>query len=419
MKKVQMEFSDEEMEILQAYSKYDVAEKMNIGISTAEKLKWCINNGDVVESAPPSEEDEFLDKYIEREGKSKQRLQDNLRISRKHIREKNRNENALTALNESLKEILSTNPPTKWTRKLGSPLPDAEGVGVIQLSDLHMNELVELTNNRFDFDVASKRLQYLAKRAKKRFKDENVTNVLIVGTGDWINSDRRIDEILNMATNRTKAMLLTVMLIEQFILDIATDFSVEFASITGNESRVRDKHAYGDMVCTDNYDYSIHQTLKLLFRENDRVQFIDMDDPREGIINVCGHNLMILHGDTIGQNTIHKRVSQIKSKIASKYGIIVDYVIWGHIHSAYCSETFSRSGSLVGANNFSDDALALESKASQNIYIFKKNYIEPTMIDLQDPVDVEGYNIDDTLKAYNTKSAQKAIKYNIHKSDIN
>jgi predicted phosphodiesterase len=412
-----MDLEEDVFEVVLGSSKYDISDKLDIALSTAEKLKYLVNNGEVSDVAEMStDEQELTDKFIASQNKAKQRLQDNLRITRKTIRDDARVENAIEEHCSEIHKLLVDKPPHKWKHDLGEPLPDTDGVGVIQLSDLHMNELVEMEGNRYDFKVASKRLQYLAKRAKKRFKDENVSKVLIVGTGDFINSDRRIDELLNMATNRSKAEILTVMILEQFVLDIAEDFEVEVASITGNESRVRDKHSYSSAIATDNYDYTIFQILKLLFRDNDRITFIELDDPREGIINVNGHNLMIMHGDTIGQNTIHKTVAQIKSKMLSKYGVKVDYIVWGHIHSCYMSELFARSGSLVGANSYSDDALHLESVASQNIYIFKKNYIEPTMIDLQNPVDVVGYHIEDTLEAYNVKSASKAKSYNIYKS---
>jgi predicted phosphodiesterase len=412
-----MDLEEDVFEVVLGSSKYDISDKLDIGVSTAEKLKYLVNNGEVADVAELNEiDDEVMDKFLASQNKAKQRLQDNLRITRKTIRDDARVENAIEEHCDSIRQLLVDKPPHTWKRELGESLPDAEGVGVIQLSDLHMNELVEMENNRYDFKVASQRLQYLAKRAKKRFKDENVTKVVIVGTGDFINSDRRIDELLNMATNRSKAEILAVMILEQFVLDIAEDFEVEIASITGNESRVRDKHAYSEAIATDNYDYTIFQILRLLLRDNDRVTFIDLDDPREGIININGHNLMIMHGDTVGQNTIHKTVAQIKSKMLAKYGVKVDYIVWGHIHSCYVSELFARSGSLVGSNSYSDDALHLESRASQNIYIFKKNYIEPTMIDLQNPVDVVGYHIEDTLEAYNVKSASKAKSYNIHKS---
>jgi len=408
-----MDVDDDVFEILNGESKYGISDKLDIGVSTAEKLKWfTINNpSSNITNMDDDEVDDTVTKMMTSQNKSKQRLMDHLRITRKHIRDNVRFDNAIEEHGHAIRKILETNPPAKWKRELGLPITPTGAVGVIQLSDLHLNELVEMECNHFDFNVASQRLQYLAKRAKRRFKDENVEKVVIIMTADMINSDRRIDELLSMATNRSKAEILTCMILEQFILDIATDFEVECTSVTGNESRKRDDRGFVDMVATDNYDWTIHQILKLLFRNNDRVSFFDFESSREGVVNINGHNLLVIHGDTIGRSGIHKQISQIKAKVASKCGLIIDYVIFGHIHSAYCSDLFSRSGSLVGANPYSDDALNLESRASQNIYIFAKNYIEPTVIDLQHPVGVAGYNVDESLEAYNVKSATKAKKF--------
>lgn len=417
MKKISIDIEDGVYSILVNNNKYDASDALNMPPTTVEKMKYFINNG-ITESVGDESDDYVndVDGYIKQQQKSKQKLQDNLRITRGQIRENNRIENALEGLTAEIKTILIDNPPHKWTRKISNNTVSSTGnVGVIQLSDLHLNEICELSVNTYDFDVASKRLEYLAKRSIKRFTDEGVDRVVICMTGDLINSDRRIDEILNMATNRSKALMLASMLLEQFILDIAESFPVNVAFVTGNESRVRDHHAYSEMLVTDNYDWTIAQILKLLFRDSDRVSFVESQDSREVIIDINGKHLLMVHGDTIGHNSVDKKITQLKTKISSKYDIIIDYVIFGHIHESLCSSLFSRSGSLVGANNYSDDALMLASRASQNIYIFNANYIEPCVIDLQDPVGVDGYHIEESLKAYNVKSATTPSKYEIRK----
>lgn len=421
MKSIKLDIDDTVLETITLFNKYDASDKLDMPPSTIEKLKWVINNGDiVVDSDVESVDvvDEVYDDYVSKQQKSKQRLQDNLRITRKQIREQDRLDNAILAHNEALLKILKNKPPHTWKRDIGECLPNRDGVGVLHISDLHLNEIVELHNNQYDFNIASKRLQYLVKRAKKRFKDENVSKVLIIFSGDLLNSDRRRDELLAMAMNRSKSEIATVMLLEQLILDVANDFNVDIVSVIGNESRIGEKHSHLELVATDNYDWTITQILKLLFRDCKRVNFIDIQDPNEAIVNVNGHNFLIVHGDTIGQTAVHRTISQLKSKMSSKHGVIIDFVCFGHIHSSYCSELFSRNGSLVGANSYSDGALNLESRASQNIYIVKKNYIESSIIDVQTPVDVDGYNIDKTLMAYNAKSAKKAQRYKIHNTTM-
>ena len=91
-------------------------------------------------------------------------------------------------------------------------------------------------------------------------------------------------------------------------------------------------------------------------------------------------------------------------------GTKIDYVIFGHVHSARVGDTFGRSSSMVGANDYSEKALNLGGRASQNCYVFYNNgNRDGIKVDLQN-VNCKGYEIDKTLEAYNAKSAKKSKK---------
>ena len=65
---------------------------------------------------------------------------------------------------------------------------------------------------------------------------------------------------------------------------------------------------------------------------------------------------------------------------------------------------------MVGANDYSEKALNLGGRASQNAYVFYENgNRDGIKIDLQN-TDCKGYEIDKTLEAYNAKSAKKNRK---------
>ena len=87
-------------------------------------------------------------------------------------------------------------------------------------------------------------------------------------------------------------------------------------------------------------------------------------------------------------------------------GVDIDYVIFGHVHSARVGDNFSRSSSMVGANDYSEKALNLAGRASQNCYIFYENgNRDGIKIDLQNYT--KGYNIEESLESYNAKSHDK------------
>jgi hypothetical protein len=56
---------------------------------------------------------------------------------------------------------------------------------VVQLSDLHFNERVELPSNRYDFTVAAARLAKLAGRIKQLGRSYGASKVVITTIGDY------------------------------------------------------------------------------------------------------------------------------------------------------------------------------------------------------------------------------------------
>ena len=347
-------------------------------------------------------EDLDLVKENSKLAKQKQSLQDLNRIERKSFREHARIENAISSYTHELIKIFESNRLNGLVKEHKS---SNKAVGVIQFSDVHFNELVELESNKYDFTIASKRCKDFVDRAIKYFTTAKVKNVVVALTGDLLNSDRRLDELLAMATNRSKATFLAVDILQQVILHLNKHFNLTVLSVSGNESRVKKDWGWGDLMATDSYDYTIFKMLEYLFKSS-AIKFIE-GDPLEIVVEVAGQNLLCLHGNgSIKKTSMESSVQQIIGRYGLK-GIDIDYIIFGHIHSARVGDNFSRSSSMVGANDYSEKALNLSGRASQNCYIFYNNgNRDGIKIDLQNPVS-NGYKIDESLASYNAKSAAK------------
>ena len=336
--------------------------------------------------------------------KQKQKAQDKNRIFNKSFREHARIENAVEEYSKELITLFENNDLHKTLNKFKV---NNKAVGVIQFSDVHFNELVELENNRYDFKVASSRVRYFVNKARMYFKTAKITNVVMALTGDLMNSDRRLDELLNQATNRAKATFLGVDILQQAIIDLNQDFNVTIASVVGNEGRANKEGGWSNIIATDNYDYTIFQCLRYLFRDKS-IKFIH-GDPSELVINVAGQNLLMLHGHGSLRGKLDTSVNQIAGRYSLK-GIKIDYVIFGHVHSARVGDNFGRSSSMVGANDYSEQALNLNGRASQNCYIFYDNgNRDGIKVDLQNVTEA-GYDIDKSLEAYNAKSSEKRVQ---------
>ena len=349
-------------------------------------------------------EDKDLEVITEnvRLAKKTQKHQDTNRIERKAFREHVRIENAYA---EYTKELIARFEENKL-HDLNDTLKVAgSGAGIIQLSDLHFNELVDLPHNKYSFEIAAKRLKRLATEAYFAFGYRGISNVLIACTGDFMNSDRRMDELLSNATNRSKATFLAVDILQQFMLDLSQNFNLTVAAVTGNEGRVDKEPGWDDVLATHNYDYTIHGMLAMLFKDTD-VQFLH-GDPIEQVVSVAGANILLLHGHSIAAKA---NLTDMVTKLIGKYAgreTRIDYVMFGHVHEASVGDIYARSSSLVGANAYSEYGLNLLSRASQNIYtVDELGNINGMKVDLQF-VGEETYDIDEALASYNAKSLDK------------
>ena len=396
--------------IKQLCSQGDTTEQISVNVGLRqEDVKQL--TADAPAAAPLAEADRELVEECEVLAKAKQKLQDTNRIERKAFRAQARYENASAALLSEVLELMKQNSyhydklPAVTVQPLSAT---CQAAGVIQLSDLHFNELISIAGNTFDFTVASKRLKLFAEHTIRLFQAYEVENVLIAMTGDMLNSDRRLDEILAAATNRARALFLAGDLMQQFITEIRKHFRVTVAYVTGNESRNGDVISWTKAVATDNYDTLLFHLLKSMFTGVEGVDFVDEDD-NEVPITVNNSTFLLMHGHGKMERDVEQNVTKAIGRYAHT-GIIIDYVLLGHMHSARIGDFCARSASLAGANAYSEHSLNLIGRASQNIFIVDaQKRVHGMKVDLQFTEDVkDAYAIDERLVAYNAKSADKA-----------
>lgn len=369
------------------YGRYKIADALGIKEHRARMLINIVTSVDVK-----------IDNEIQ-----KQKKIDLSRIRRKETREESRMIGTLEEIAKNMNLVLKGKNLSKLS--VYHKPKSGTSVGIIHLSDIHFNELIDIQSNKYDFNIASKRLFLLAERAKTYFHALGVTEILIAMTGDLMNSDRRLDEMLNAASNRTKATFLAVDILQQFILDLNKDFNITVAYVSGNESRVNPEIGWNDNIVSDSYDTMIFYILKKVFEKSRGIYFIE-GDCSELTICINGVNILMMHGHGCINGSVEKSIEQVKGRYAS-HGVIIDYVIFGHIHSAIVGDHFARSSSLCGSNAYNEKSLNIRGRASQNLYVIHENkLIDGIKIDLQ-ITDGEQYAVDNTLAEYNQKSEQR------------
>ena len=340
--------------------------------------------------------------------KNNQKLTDRNRIANKAFREHARIENAVQVYNEAIvAELEEIGESLKGCDKVSGKLDPEAAAVIVHLSDNHFNELVNLPTNRFDFEVAAKRLQLLAQKIKTYGHASGAKRVVVFFGGDLMNSDRRLDELLAMSTNRARATILAVHIYKQFLMDIRSDFFVDVFGVTGNESRAKDNLGWVDVVATDSYDFTIYNMLQTIFdaTDDDAMRFHEFQ-ANEVVFSVHGQTFLGIHGHQINA-TDQKKCQAMIGKYAAK-GVNITHILCGHIHATAISDYVSRNASLVGSNAYSEEALGFVSKAAQNIHVVTPQGLDGIKCDLQSVDGVEGYEVISKLAQYNAKSADKA-----------
>jgi len=382
-----------------------IAEKYELSDRVAGYYWFVAKNIGVI-SEMFNTDDELVEQNVKYK-KQQQKFQDYNRIERKSFREYARVENAVAEYVEKLVEVFVSNPYK--TEGLSHTASD-KAVGVIHISDVHFNELIDINSNKYDFSVASKRFYKLVHEATRYFIVQGVTDVFVLLTGDLMNSDRRLDELVSMATNRSKATFIAVQILENAIMHLNQKFNVHVAGVVGNESRVGKDYNWSNDMVSDNYDFVIFNILRYKLKDVNGVSFLGLSNKHEEVVEVNGKNFLLVHGHQIGKD-ISKDVSKLIRKYA-QMDIDIDFVIWGHLHEAMIADLYARSSSVCGSNNYSEDALLLVSRASQNIHVvFSKDRIDSVKVDLQNTDGYAGYNTQDWTDAYNPKSLDKVRKH--------
>ena len=350
-----------------------------------------------------------VDLELAKAQKSKQKAWDKTRVANKIIREQNR---LMNASEELLQEVLNRIPLIEdfdYIKNTSVSTKLITKAVLVQVTDIHVNEIVKLADtlgvNEYTYEIASAVMKKYALEIKER-EGDSVQSLIVALTGDLLNSDRRLDELLTNAGNRSEALIFAVQVIIGFLLDLAEDYELSVVSVYGNESRLDEDIPVS---CpTNNFDFLIHKFAQMmLVNYADRITFLEAPRSWETVINILGANVLLTHGHT--RPTFEKEVFKY-----TQAGIILHYMITGHCHHTVIKDNSSQSGSTVGGNFYSNNHLHTIGRKSQTIYEFKLEEgstlpsITAIAIDLQNVDGIQGYYYDkDVCKNGMRKSPKK------------
>lgn len=334
------------------------------------------------------------------------RYKQKLNFEKKAFDKKLKNINELEELNtEVIKCLNKLKPvvPQSYTTKSNN-----DDVLVLSIGDWHLGELAsEFKDTGFDMIIASKRLKKYADYVKQEIVQKNINKVVIMCGGDICNNVTLMSKRLMQTSNRAVTTIMAVILLQNLILDIYSVCpNITFAGVGSNEARYDEEYFEDEYLITNCADYVVYNMLEILFKDIKTIKFLQGRN-NEKIVNINNQNFLLSHGVTFGRGDLEKAVQQAMSRYAVK-GVDIRYVLLSHIHCTRNSNYFSRHGSLVSGNAYSNSTLGLQTRASQNILTVSKNGdINCIGIDLENVDGVTGYDISNEITKFDLRSRSK------------
>jgi predicted phosphodiesterase len=254
-----------------------------------------------------------------------------------------------------------------WLAKVPkASLVSKTGTPVLMLSDLHMDEVVDLREmngvNKYDRNIAEVRLTHVVHQSIKILREywqgTTYDGIVVVLGGDIFSGN--IHDELRETNEDTMlgSVAHWVPLIAGAISLLADEFGkVHVPVVAGNHGRSTTKKRY-KRNARDNFDWFIGVQLANMFADDPRITF-EVSDAQDMTFDVYGWRVMLTHGDQTGGGggiggiwpPIMRMLAKKQSAQAAM-GRGFDLGIMGHWHQLTWGSGFIINGSLKGYDEF-------------------------------------------------------------------
>lgn len=271
----------------------------------------------------------------------------------------------IDTLEHQLNNLKAMEDVSSYTIPTAAPSKDSYSTAFTIWSDWHVEEEVKPHTinglNKFNLEVAKKRVQHLANRVVKFIKmyqrDSKIDTLVIALLGDFITGNIHEENLENCLLQPIEAIMYAEDLIAgaiEFIL-ANTNVKIKVPCVVGNHPRItkRVRHATEQ---ANNLEYYMYHHLAKYFEGNSRVEFA-VASSAHLYLNVYGLNIRMAHGHQIRyMGGVGGLLIPLRRKVAQwDKSIKADYNFFGHFHQEQSFGGNVVNGSLIGYNKFALD----------------------------------------------------------------
>ena len=307
--------------------------------------------------------------------KQQVKTRDHMNAYRTLLREDARGELTRDLIKESIRTLpeLDFSKDVKYT-------PNEYSEAVLLFSDLHIGALVDNYFNKFNVEIARRRVKEVIRKTIQYCQLHNVQQCHFVNLGDLIENDLHLSARLTQEIDAVDQAMTAAEIVSEALEELAENIPcVTYRSCLDNHSRfIMDYKASKDEESLVKLiDWYLQERLK-----NTDIEFSDDNlDRHTGLFELKnGDKFVFAHGHEVSVN------ASIQTYTAATYSY-VRYVALGHWHATRM-KTFQNSkvfvnGSIKGLDDYSETH-GMFGEPEQTLLIFEGNCLNNITINLKD-----------------------------------
>lgn len=204
--------------------------------------------------------------------------------------------------------------------------------------------------NAYSPEIFEKRMQKLLSSVIDFINEKHLSKIKVFSLGDELDGILRVSQLMKLRYGVVESTVKYSEYICAWLSELTKYVSVEFYSVQGNHTELRQLGEPKGTFTKDNMSLVINEFIKERMKNNPNFKFIQNDS---GLIfdNVCGYNILGIHGEV-------KNMEAALQKFTNIYNTKIDILVGGHKHH-FSAETVGvdreviNVPSVVGVDDYS------------------------------------------------------------------
>ena len=306
---------------------------------------------------------------LEKERKKKQTI--NVEFN-KLLRESAREELFYESMERAIKErpLYKVAPPLKINHNNKD--------GILAMSDFHYGREVSIKGlngeiiNEYNNDIFKKRMHDLLSQTIDICLDRGIEHLHIMNLADCIDGILRVSQLRSLQTGVIDSVIEFCEFLAEWLNALSSYVTIDYYQCWGNHDEIRILTGKKGDFPHENVNKIIMKFLELSLSNNTNVVIHNEDLPYI-YFDICGSKVFGYHGED-------KNLPKTLKWFEDIYGVNIDYIFGGHLHSqsletvgmgSYADKQAIRIPSICSIDDYSMN-LHSSSRAGANIFIFEE-----------------------------------------------